>query len=119
MQPTLQQWLDRKPAGRKPRKPVKKRSAKRQRDAKEYTKLRAAFLIARPRCQACGPFDDAFGAGATWDRHKCAKSCDVHHKAGRLGGNLLNTTTWMAVCRSCHDWIHAHPSDARKLGLLK
>lgn len=104
MQPTLQQWLDRKTAGRKPKKPVKKRSAKRQRAAKEYTKLRKAYLT-RLACEAKLPVCTG-------------RMVEIHHSQGR-GINLNNVNSWVGVCRPCHDWIHAHPSDARKLGLLK
>ena len=77
-------------------------SKKRQREARTYSLLRAAFLQAHPVCQM-----------------RCSKpSKDVHHTQGRLGGNYLNVETWLAVCRSCHDWIHSHPKEARALNLL-
>lgn len=78
-------------------------SKKRQREARAYSLLRSAYLEAHPRCQIrCG---------------KPAK--DIHHTHGRLSGNYLNVETWLSVCRECHDWIHAHPSQARQLGLLR
>lgn len=77
-------------------------SAKRRRQAKAYSLLRAAYLESHPKCELqCG---------------RAAK--DIHHTRGRLGGNLLNTDTWMGVCRTCHDWIHQHPKEARSRGLL-
>ena len=45
------------------------------------------------------------------------KFLDLHHKAGR-GKNLSNKSTFTAICRPCHDWIHAHPKDARETGWL-
>lgn len=42
---------------------------------------------------------------------------EVHHKKGR--GKYLNVVEFfLAVARVCHDWIHAHPKEAMKLGLL-
>lgn len=53
---------------------------------------------------------------------------DLHHKAGRYGSsddgegnqehNLINTNTFMALCRSCHDTVHRHPSISREKGYL-
>lgn len=31
----------------------------------------------------------------------------------------LVQSTWKAVCRNCHDWIHAHPEEARVMNWLK
>ena len=47
-----------------------------------------------------------------------AYSRDVHHRAGRYGGLLNDTLWWMALCRTCHDWVHDHSREARKLGYL-
>jgi hypothetical protein len=81
---------------------MKRVSDRRREEAKEYAAKRTAFLARRPKCQVC------------WK----AKSKDVHHKAGRYAGNYLNEETWIAVCRHCHDHIHAHPKEARARGLL-
>jgi hypothetical protein len=48
-------------------------------------------------------------------------STDVHHKFA--GSNrdafYLVQSTFVAVCRSCHSWIHFNPKEARILGYLK
>lgn len=85
------------------RTPLRKVSAKRQRELKVYSKLRAEFMESRPVCEVC----------------ESRPSKDVHHTKGRLGGNYLNVSTFKAVCRYCHLWIHAHPSLAREKGLLQ
>lgn len=104
MQPTLKEWLARKPSGPAPKVPVKKRSAKREREAKEYTKLRKAYLTRRG-CEA--------------RLFVCTgRMVEIHHSQGR-GKNLNNVNTWVGVCRACHIFIHSHPSKARELGLLK
>lgn len=43
---------------------------------------------------------------------------DVHHLAGRRGDRLLDDTKWIALCRLCHDWIHANPKLAKQRGLM-
>lgn len=68
----------------------------------EYGKRREAFLIVHPHCQA--KLDNCTGIAT-----------DVHHKAGR-GGNLNKVSTWLAVCRNCHNWIETHPTEAKELG---
>lgn len=67
-----------------------------------YSKLRKKWLVDNQMCQA--------------KIHKCSlKSTDVHHMKGR-GKYLLNTDTWLSVCRSCHNWIETHPEEAKELG---
>lgn len=78
-------------------------SPKRKRESVRYGILRLAFLLKHPRCQVPG----------------CNKaSVDPHHKFGRIGSRFLDTSTWLAVCRDCHDAIHQHPQAARAKGLL-
>lgn len=67
-----------------------------------YERKRVAFLALHQYCQANLP-----GCGMT--------ATDVHHKAGR-GENHNNMDTWLAVCRSCHNWIEEHPDKAKTLG---
>lgn len=80
-------------------------SSKRKADASIYRVLRQTFLAEHPYCQI-----QALGC--------LLASRDVHHTAGR-GKNLNAVETWMAVCRSCHDWVHSTPSVARAKGWLK
>lgn len=94
--------LKRTPLFRGNRKPIPRVSSRRRSENRIYSAKRKEFLAARPTCEVCD----------------LAPSRDVHHKAGRLGGNLNNEATWLAVCRGCHDWIHVHPSQARAQGLL-
>jgi hypothetical protein len=78
-------------------------SKKREAASKEYTAKRSLFLQQRPACERC----------------QRRPSRDVHHVEGRYNGAYLDASTWKAVCRACHDWIHQHPSDARASGWLK
>ncbi len=69
---------------------------------REYSKLRKEFLSKHPMCQA--------------KIHNCSlKSTDVHHMKGR-GKYHLDITTWLSVCRNCHNWIEVNPEDAKDLG---
>lgn len=92
-----------------------------------YAKKRKAFLEAHPYCQiwmarhAGIVRDETSGdvvgfmlGGVPPDR-----SSEVHHKAGRTGKNYLDESTWMAVSREGHTWIHEHPSEARARGWLR
>lgn len=86
----------------KVQKPIKPRSKKMQKLDQIYTKLREIFMRDHPQCQACLP---GCMGGAT----------DVHHKKGR-GKWYLVVSTWMAVCRKCHEWIELHPVEATEMG---
>lgn len=72
-------------------------------DAKaEYGRKRAAFLKSSKRCRNCG----------------ASRGLDVHHIRGRLGELLVRQEYWVALCRSCHAWVHDNPTAARERGLL-
>jgi len=73
-------------------------SIKRRAELKEYTQLRKLYLRQNPACEIC-------------DKRR---SIEVNHKAGREGKKLLDQTFWLAVCRTCHDWIHDNPKEARE-----
>ena len=64
-------------------------------------------------------------AGATirfgGHRSLCAGlAVDLHEPLTRArGGGILDPANTVAVCRSCHDWIHDNPTAAADLGLLR
>ena len=102
-------WLTKvptKPLNRKPLKPSKKpirhKSSKMNALDTVYSKLRTHYLQQYPLCCASLP-------GCT------KQSTDIHHKKGR-GKYHNDPTTWLSVCRSCHDWIETHPIEAQELG---
>jgi hypothetical protein len=92
----------------KPTNAIPRVSAKRAKQDAEYLKLRQRFLTENPICQISVA---GCSHGAT----------DVHHTYA--GSNreafYLVQSTWKAVCRNCHDWIHAHPAEARIMNWLK
>ena len=83
-------------------------SSKRKKKDLEYSKLRKRFLTDNPLCMVKV---NGCGHGAT----------DVHHKFSGSDRDTyyLVQSTWLAVCRNCHDWIHAHPKESRAFGYLK
>ena len=83
-------------------KPLRKVSAKMSVQLTIYTKMRRSFLEKHPGCQA--------------HLNNCnLLSTDVHHKKGR-GPYLNDPTTWLSVCRPCHNWIEEHPIEAIEMG---
>jgi hypothetical protein len=46
-------------------------------------------------------------------------SCELHEPLTRArGGSILDPENTVAICRVCHDWVHAHPVAAQAIGLL-
>ena len=82
------------------RSPLRKVSKKRQREYQEYKKIGDKFLENKV-CEKCGK----------------KRKLDIHHKAGR-GRFYLDVSTFMAVCRECHDYIHKWPKESREKGWL-
>lgn len=50
--------------------------------------------------------------------HSCWGRIDPHHVWRYGGGGPDEAWNLIAVCRAAHDWIHAHPAEAIRLGLL-
>jgi hypothetical protein len=45
---------------------------------------------------------------------------DVHERRPRsAGGDILDVTNCIAVCRLCHSFIHRNPAIAKQMGLLE
>lgn len=138
--------LTRKTPLRRSGKPIKRsriRQVSKKRRAKLdlYSPLRKTFLTEHPLCEVWlgkrGWRWRTFNAelGALYERTSAPyyaidfndlalrikgapESVEVHHKAGRLGSNFLDTKTWLAVSREEHEWVHAHASEARARGWL-
>lgn len=85
---------------------IPKVSKKRQEEDLQYKVLRQEFL-SRKENQIC-PISKQ-------------QTVEVHHTySGKDRAKYyLDTTTWMAVSRDGHNWIHDHPKDAREQGYLK
>ena len=83
------------------RSPIKKVSGKQAKKNKAYSVMRKTFMEHHPLCKRCG-----------------APATDLHHVFHRTGKAMLDTSTWMSLCRSCHDWVHTHPKEAISRGYL-
>jgi len=83
-------------------------SKKRQGEMDEYSKKRTAYLIIHSTCQA-----KLVGCSGA--------STDVHHLYSGKDRDkyYLQISTWKAVCRNCHNYIHDHLSadEAIEMGL--
>lgn len=55
------------------------------------------------------------------ESHWCqVRSVDVHEiKTRARGGSIIDRANCLAICRSCHDWIHRNPKQATDLGFLE
>ena len=81
---------------------MRQKSKKMQKLDAKYSQLRRGFLTDYPMCQAA--------------LLSCTNgSTDVHHKKGR-GIYHNDVSTWLSVCRNCHNWIEANPTEAEELG---
>lgn len=89
----------------KPRKPVKKVSAKLKKELRAYSVERKKFLAEKKACEAILP-------GCT------IIPTQVHHMEGR-GVKLMKKESWLAICDSCHKKITEHSADAIERGLSK
>ena len=85
---------------------IPKVSKKRQEEDLQYKVLRQEFL-SRKENQIC-PISKQ-------------QTVEVHHTySGKDRAKYyLDTTTWIAVSRDGHNWIHDHSQDAREQGYLK
>lgn len=85
--------------------PIKKASDKQTRLNAAYSALRKVFLAQHPVCQI---------------KVKCQGdiATDIHHKKSR-GQYLLDSTTFISVCRNCHSWCHENDAEARALGFIE
>lgn len=91
----------------KPRKPIRRRSAKMRGQMDIYRERKAAFLKKHPWC-----------AVVPHDGRQRNRATEIHHTRGRAGTLLLDERYWLPVSASGHDFIHDNPKLARDLGYL-
>ena len=65
-------------------------------------------------CEACPVFAEAYYRAGAWHPH-CAD--ERHHVVLRSQGGDDSKT--IDVCRFAHSWIHSHPAESYRLGLLE
>lgn len=108
--------MQKNPKPPKKRKPLRKRSAKRELLYEERRPFVEKILKERFLCEACKPFA-AHDGKTTFNQHL---SRDVHEIVRRSqGGSILDENNVLAVCRPCHIRIGNNPQLAFDLGLAK
>lgn len=90
--------------------PLRKMSKQKQADNRKYRKAKQEWVTERwkedgLRCQFEGCTELA--------------NCEPHHIYGRVGKNLYDKSTFMAVCQYHHRYIHENAKWAREKGYLK
>lgn len=83
------------------RSPLRAVSKKRQKENRQYTKLRAEYLEEHPVCEICDS----------------QRADQIHHRA-RRGSNFLNADTFLALCANCHHTIETNGRWAREMGYI-
>lgn len=78
---------------------LKARSAKLASLQRTYTTLRRDYLETHPWCVRCG-----------------GEASEIHHAAGRVGGDLLRVETWRSACAECHRYFGDNPVEAIERG---
>ena len=105
-------WSRHKPSiNQKPNaKPLQAVSQKRKKQDLEYSKLRDRYM-SEPENTMCKVKVKGCTNSAT----------DIHHTYAGSNRHVfyLIQSTWLPVCRTCHDWIHANPAKARIMNWLK
>ena len=92
-------------------KRIAPRSAKRIAEAPKRRAVKSlAMLRADGRCEARDVLD-----------HDCEGPLDAHELIPRseYPGGHLDQRNVIIICRVAHDWVHDHPKDAYRVGLLK
>jgi hypothetical protein len=102
-------FQDERRENRRP-KPVKKQtsikslSVNREKQNKEYLRLRDKFLKEHPICQM-------------QKKCKAAPATQIHHQKGRIGELLTDVSYFMACCQDCHAWATLHSKESISLGI--
>ena len=92
----------------RPKAILKKETAKRAREKRDYYALCAKWLPLHPVCGIC----------LVRGVEKPRRATEVHHYRGRLGRLLCDTRFFISSCRDCREFPHEHPKEARELGIL-
>ncbi len=135
-QPDLATWLQRKPAGPKPKKALPRVTKKRAKQLREYRVLADEYLRENPVCEvwlkengwekrghhAYGIVGHYLQMTATallsMREYQAPASVCVHHKNKRRKEMLCNVRYFLAVCQEAHDRIESRKSWARSNGYL-
>jgi hypothetical protein len=88
------------------RKRIKPISDKRAKEMQTYKVMRMEFLQERPKCEICIALKEPVINDST----------EVHHKwSGKdRATHFLDISSWLAVCREHHIFLHSNPKWARE-----
>lgn len=88
-------------------KPIRKISEKHQKTISEYGLIRKEFLKENPSCQI--------------KLNGCTRiATEIHHSKGKSSKEqYLKKEDFVATCRSCHNYVEAHPKFAKENGFSK
>ena len=116
-------------SGLKRKTRLRSMSPKRRRDQRTRSEMVREELAKRELCEAGAriyQYRLATYGQTNADRlnataHSCAGlAIELHEPLTRArGGSILDPANTVAICRSCHNWIHDHPKGATELGLLQ
>jgi hypothetical protein len=83
--------------------PLRARSKKQEALYRIRRPLVAELLAEQPVCERC----------------QSARSTDVHEPRMRSrGADITDREQCVCLCRDCHSWVHAHPTEATAEGWL-
>ncbi len=80
-------------------------SKKKQKDDKEYLRLRAIHLLEHRGCQI------------EWDDGCTRAATQIHHRK-RRGKHYLNTKEFLSSCAHCHSMVEDNGKEAERRGFL-
>lgn len=87
---------------------MRRRSAKKTKE--QVLRVRVLQELALSRGLSCEAATEACEGEAV----------DGHEVLPRsAGGSATDPANILLVCRACHTWIHGHPEQSRKMGLLR
>ncbi len=96
------------------RAPLRAMSDKRRSELAARARVRAFVLERDGGCRARSGMPSRLGAGP------CFGPVDVHEILPRgRGGDWLDATNCIALCRGHHEWTHHYPALAKQVGLLR
>lgn len=103
-------WHEKKPVKfPKQSKAIKPVSDKKKVQDQLYSVMRKKFLMLPENSTCRGKIPAVCSGGFQQD-------LTVHHTKGR-GKYYLDTTTWIPLCMTCHEFVERNPEKAKDLGL--
>ena len=135
-QPDFVSWLNRKPAGPSPKKPLPRVTKKRAKENRQYNARVKVWLTEHPVCEvwckengfkwvAPGIYHSLVdgkqypGVGLIYAFEWLApRATQCHHRNKRRKSMLLDERYWLAVCDENHKRIEENKSWARANGFL-